>query len=94
MDSKRADKLLRALANKKRIEIVMLLSDDKARSVSEIAHDIKLSFKATSKHLARLVQAEYLDHNRVSLYMLYEINETMPKPQRSLLTFLLQTLHK
>ena len=48
---KEAEKILKALANARRLAIVKYLRKEKEATVGDIAEAIKLSFKATSKHL-------------------------------------------
>lgn len=54
---KKEIKILKALANSKRMEILNLLSKEKDLNVAEIAKEIKLHFKSTSKHLQKLAEA-------------------------------------
>ena len=51
MNEKETEKILKALANKRRTTIVKLLMKRKRASVGSLASGIKLSFNATSKHL-------------------------------------------
>ena len=71
MTEKELEKILKALANKRRIMILKFIKKSGRASVGEIAEAIKLSFKATSKHLMILLNANVLDKEQVSLTMLY-----------------------
>jgi len=74
---KQYEKILKAFANKRRLEIVKFLKEKKEANVGDIATHIKLSFKATSKHLAVLSNAEIVDREQRSLSSFYYLN---PKP--------------
>ncbi|KKQ64845.1 MAG: Transcriptional regulator, ArsR family [Candidatus Nomurabacteria bacterium GW2011_GWC2_41_8] len=73
MTEKELEKILKALANKRRIAILKFLKKSGPASVGEIAGAIKLSFKATSKHLMILANADILEKEQVSLTMLYSL---------------------
>lgn len=75
MDIKQTEKILKALANKRRLAIVKHLQKVRRASVTDIAKEIKLSFKATSKHLGILRNADLLEKDQVNLMMLYKLQE-------------------
>jgi len=85
---KKLEKVLKALANARRLAIVRFLQGKKKATVGRIAEELKLSFKATSKHLALLVAAEILFKEQKSNYMLFEINPDLPDSARKIITFL------
>ena len=70
---KQTEKILKALANRRRLAILKLLSSTAKASVGDIAKEIKLSFKATSKHLVILRNADILDREQVNLQMYYSL---------------------
>lgn len=70
-DIKQTEKVLKALANKRRLAILRYLKKEKEATVSEIAAAIKLSFKATSKHLQILSSAEIVEKDQRRLNMFY-----------------------
>jgi len=76
---KEYEKTLKALANRRRLQILKYLKDKKQATVSAIAEHIKLSFKSTSKHLAVLFGAGIVDKEQKSLSMFYSIAEPLPK---------------
>ncbi|MBI3627466.1 MAG: helix-turn-helix transcriptional regulator [Candidatus Sungbacteria bacterium] len=55
------ERVLKALANRRRLSIVKYLKKEKEASVSEIAGKIGISLKATSKHLGILSAADIVD---------------------------------
>ncbi|MBI5732143.1 MAG: helix-turn-helix transcriptional regulator [Candidatus Magasanikbacteria bacterium] len=67
------EKILRALANRRRLTILKYLKINKEASVGEIAEAIRLSFKATSRHLSILSGADLLEKDQRSLQMFYSI---------------------
>ncbi|OGI65498.1 hypothetical protein A3A95_03170 [Candidatus Nomurabacteria bacterium RIFCSPLOWO2_01_FULL_39_18] len=69
------EKTLKALANKRRIAILRFIKKSGQASVGDVANTIKLSFKATSKHLMILANADILEKEQISLTMLYSISK-------------------
>lgn len=67
------EKNLKALANKRRLTILKYLKEKKEASVTEIAHKISLSFKATSKHLGVLSSVDMLEKDQRSLQVFYRL---------------------
>ena len=67
------ERLLKAAANQRRLDILKFLSRGGEASVADIADCIKLSFKATSKHLLILTQTDILDRRQVSLNIYYRL---------------------
>lgn len=72
------EKILKALANRRRLEIVKYLKDKKRANVGDIAEHIKLSFKSTSRHLAVLSGADLLEKEQKSLLVFYSITPKLP----------------
>ena len=70
---KELERVLKALANRRRLAIVKYLRKAKESTVGDIAEEIKLSFKATSKHLGILAQANVVDKDQRSLSMWYRL---------------------
>ncbi len=67
------EKSLKALANKRRLAILAYLKANGQAPVGEIAHEIKLSFKATSKHLGILNAADIVEREQQSVQMIYRL---------------------
>ncbi len=76
-DMKDIERVLKALANRRRLAIVKFLKKEKEATVGDIAESIKLSFKATSKHLGVLAAADIVDKEQRSLQMWYKLSPTM-----------------
>ena len=76
---KEYEKTLKALANRRPLQILKYLKSKKTATVTDIAEHIKLSFKSTSKHLAVLFGAGIVDKEQKSLSMFYSVAEPLPK---------------
>ena len=71
---KEIEKILKVLANKRRLAIIKYLKKEKEAKVGDIAEKIELSFKATSKHLALLLSADILEREQRGLQMWYKLS--------------------
>jgi len=67
------EKILKALASRRRLAILKYLKEEREASVGEISGEIKVSFKATSKHLAILTAADIVERDQRGLQMFYRI---------------------
>ena len=76
---KEHEKILKALANRRRLQILKYLKDKKLATVTLLAEHIKLSFKSTSKHFAILFGAGIVDQEQKSLSMFYSLANPLPK---------------
>ena len=85
---KETEKLLKALANSRRLAIVRFLNTSRKATVGDVATQIKLSFKATSKHLGILRAADVVDREQVNLHMVYCLARPMHKILKSTLDVL------
>ena len=70
---KELEKSLKALANRRRLAIIKFLKERREASVGEIADHIKLSIKATSKHLVLLSANDIVEREQRSLQMFYSL---------------------
>lgn len=68
------ERLLKALANRRRLAIIKYLKKKKEATVGDIADHIKLSFKATSKHLNILAMVDIVEKEQRSLQMWYRLS--------------------
>jgi DNA-binding transcriptional ArsR family regulator len=75
MNEKELEQILKALANKRRVAILKYLKRAGSASVGDVASEIKLSFRSTSKHLLILLNADILDKEQTSLTMMYFISK-------------------
>ncbi len=74
MKDKEMERILKALANGRRLAIVRFLKKKGEQTVGDIAEHIRLSFKATSKHLAVLYAANIVEREQRSLQMFYSLS--------------------
>jgi DNA-binding transcriptional ArsR family regulator len=72
-DMKKFERILKSLANRRRLAILKFLNSVKEANVSKIAEVINLSFKATSKHLGMLANLDILEKEQRSLEMYYRL---------------------
>lgn len=73
------EKILKALANYRRLQILKFIKEKKRATVGTIASHIKLSFKSTSRHLSILYGAGILEREQDKLSMFYSISDSIPK---------------
>ncbi len=71
---KELERNLKALANKRRLAVLKYLKRTKKASVGDIAAEIKLSFKATSRHLSVLTNAGILEKEQEGLTMWHRLS--------------------
>ncbi|MEK9176953.1 MAG: metalloregulator ArsR/SmtB family transcription factor [Patescibacteria group bacterium] len=88
MTEKEMEKVMKALANRRRLLILKFLKKQKESSVGDIAEEIKLSFKATSKHLSVLSNAGIVDREQRSLQMFYSLVAHIPESARRIISLL------
>ena len=70
----REEKVLKALANKKRLIILRILQDSgDGINVKEIAKKIKLSERRTGKHLIKLESAGLIKKDRAGMFVISRI---------------------
>ena len=77
---KELEKLLKAFANRPRLAIIKYLKNHKEASVAEIAGEIGLSFKATSKHRLTLLVVDIVEREQRNVQMFYQL----ANPQKSI----------
>ncbi len=85
---KTLERQLKAFANKRRLAILAYLKRHGQSSVGEIAGSIKLSFKATSKHLVLLYGADVLEKQQVSLTVLYTLGQRQTTVAKAIINVL------
>ncbi|MDP3880959.1 MAG: metalloregulator ArsR/SmtB family transcription factor [bacterium] len=78
-DTKVLEKILKALANRRRLEILRALKKESVLNVASIAKKIKLSFRSTSKHLNVLKAANIVAFKQIDTNVFYRIHDEAPK---------------
>lgn len=71
---KHYEKIFKALANRRRLEIIKYIKGKKKANVGSVAKHIKLSLKSTSKHLAILSGADLLEREQKNVLVFYSIS--------------------
>jgi len=79
------EKILKALANRRRMAIVAHLRKVGHSTPSAISQEIKLSFKATSKHLGVLFAAELVEREQFGLRIDYSLKQPLHRITKSAL---------
>lgn len=75
---RRWTQIFKGLANITRLKIILLLSDEAERTVSEIAREVHVSFKGASRHLRLLSALDILTEEGKDSHVFYAINRKMP----------------
>ncbi|MBI2623490.1 MAG: winged helix-turn-helix transcriptional regulator [Candidatus Liptonbacteria bacterium] len=65
------EKTLKAVANRRRLAILKYLKSNDAASVGEIAREIGLSLRSTSRHLAVLSACDIVERDQRGLQVFY-----------------------
>jgi len=79
------EKILKALANKRRLTIVALLRSEGELSVGELSRKIELAFRSTSKHLWRMFNAGILEREERKGETFYFLNPRLSAPVRRII---------
>lgn len=85
---KETERVLKALANRRRLALVTYLRRRGQAPVGELAAFLKVTLPTASKHLAILGAAEVVEYERRSLQVYYRLADSMPAVARSLLKHL------
>jgi len=75
MEHKDLEKVLKALANRRRLAIVKVLKDMREAHVGYIADEINLSFTTTSRHLVIMERAGVLEKTQRDKQVFYRLAE-------------------
>lgn len=85
---KQLERVLKALANKRRLVILQFLKRTVEASVGEISQEIGLSFKTTSKHLGILAGVDILEKEQRRLKVFYRLSKKQTPAARRILSLL------
>ena len=88
MTTRELEKVFKALANRRRLAILKFLKESGEASVGEIAGEIKLSFKSTSRHIQILTGLNILDRDQRGLGAYYRISKEQNSVVRHALSML------
>lgn len=78
LNVKDLEKIQKALANRRRLTILQYLKTRKEANLGNIAEHLRLSYKATSKHLGLLVASDIVDKEQRSVQMFFRISKNIP----------------
>lgn len=82
------ERILKALGNKRRLATVRFIKKEKEAAVGEIADEINLSMKATSKHLGILFGADILEREQRGLQGFYRLSDHLSELTRRIISLL------
>lgn len=85
---RKLEKNLKALANRRRLAILKYLKENKEAPVAEIASEINLSFKATSRHLGVLSAIDIVEREQRSSQMFYRLSTNREPPVKYIISIL------
>ena len=88
LSAKHCEKTLKALANRRRLEIVIYLLNHRGANVGDLASHLKLSFKATSKHLAVLLGADIVTREQKGVFSSYSLAPSLPSVAQKVISVL------
>lgn len=78
-EEKRIVKILRSLANPRRLQIILLLKKHRSLNVAAVAGKLDLSFRSTSKHLLNLESAGLIERKHQSREVFYLLSSEFKK---------------
>lgn len=88
MSIKELEKILKAVANRRRLAIVKFLKENREVSVGDIAREIKLSFRATSKHLVILSAVDITEKDQRGLQVFHRLAKESKPLMRHLVSMI------
>jgi DNA-binding transcriptional ArsR family regulator len=83
-----AERVLKALANRRRLSIFLYLQHVERAPVGLIAKEIRLSLKATSKHLGIMYAADLVDKEQIALSVVYRLKTPLRPVTKTILHML------
>lgn len=83
---KEYERVLKALANHRRLSIIALLKKRKEATVGSVADSIKLSFTSTSKHLTMMAHLDILETRQKGLEVYYFLGRRIPPIAQSVIS--------
>ena len=88
MNFSRFEQLLRALGNKRRLQILAILKARKGMTVGKLAKAIHLSIKSTSHHLVLLSALNIVQRRKRGKYVSYRLSLHQEPPVKGILKLL------
>jgi len=90
MEIRSLEKILKILANKRRLAIICYLKKKSEARVGDVAEAINLSLTSTSKHLMKLFNADIVDRNQKSLEVWYKLSSR----QNNIVNYIISNLRE
>ncbi len=85
-------RLFKAVANKRRLEILRLLITEGEKSVSGVSEHLGISYVSASRHLLQLERVGLLKNRQQSLWVYYSINNMPSESCREILELVKQRI--
>lgn len=85
---KNLERTLKALANKRRLNILKHLKKEKEAHVGDIADKINLSFKSTSRHLLILFSADIVEKEQRNLRVFYRLSKDLEQSAKYIVSII------
>lgn len=82
------EKILKALANRRRLAILKYLKKRSTATVTDIAREIKLSFRSTSKHLGILSALDIIEKNQKDKRVFYKLSGKQVPAAKNIISLL------
>ena len=82
------ERVLKALANRRRLAIIKYLKRTGGAPVTNIAEAIDLSFRSTSKHLGVLSAVDILEKEQISLQIFYRLSPIQKQATKHIISLL------
>jgi len=79
MNNKQLVRVLKAIGNERRLDILRRISKSRQMSVGSLSEVMELSFRSVSKHLSVLAGAGLVEAKQISLSRYYYISADFPK---------------
>lgn len=73
MNTMQAEKVYKALANRRRLVILLYLQKHGQASVTKLSEHLRISFRSTSKHLQILRQMDIVGSEQIRLEQYYSL---------------------
>jgi DNA-binding transcriptional ArsR family regulator len=85
---KEIERVLKAMANRRRLAIVKYLKSEKEATVGDISGEIKLSFRSTSKHLNTLHSADVVEKEQRGSCVYYSLSPNSHRLVQAILAYI------
>ena len=84
-DLRELERILKPLANKRRLVALRTIKQRREASVGQIAEELKISIQAASRHLQLLARSDIIDSDQRSLSVYYTLAKVQHPSIRALI---------